>query len=86
MELMNYFEEMREVLETRDVNKLEEFIEKWAKKGVLENRFYLWFKHANDMVKLGTLCKMICNKTNLTPETIEWAKQQLDKLGWDYEI
>lgn len=73
-------------LETRDVNKLIEFMEKWTEKGLYQEKKLEQFKNADDVVKVGTMCKMIMNCTRISKGTKKWAKEKLDELGWSYEI
>ena len=53
--------ERDKALETRDVNKLIEYLEKWTEKGLYEKEMLEQFKNADDKVKLGSMCKMIMN-------------------------
>lgn len=73
-------------LETRDVNKLIEFMEKWTEKGLYDKKIYEQFKNATPQVQLGTMCKMIMSCIRVSKETKEWAKNELDKMGWSYEF
>ena len=79
--ITRYVKELGEVLETRSVAELEKFLKKWVKKGVIDAHQYKRFMLSSDETKLGTLCKMICNRLDTKEETKQWAREQLDKLG-----
>lgn len=73
-------------LETRNVDELIKFMEKWEEKGLYNSHTVEEFKKAPEQVKIGTMCKMIMNCTKISRKTKKWAKEKLDEMGWSYEI
>lgn len=73
-------------LETKSIEELIKFMEKWTQPGFYAKSIVKNFKKASEQVQIGTMCKMIMNCTNISKSTKKWAKNQLDKMGWSYEI
>ena len=57
--LTKYASTLKEALETFDLKVLKEWMEKWNKP------LYSQFIKANETVQMATMCKMICNRTDL---------------------
>ena len=57
--LKKYVSTMKEALETFDLNTLKKWMQKWNKP--------LWesFKDVDKTIQMATMCKMICNRTDL---------------------
>ena len=69
-----FYASMREVLETFDLKKFKS----WMKK----NQPMLWkqFKKASETVQMATMCKMICNRTDMLSteahkKAVTWLKE-----------
>ena len=65
---------MREALVTFDVEKLKKWMKKW------NNPLYKQFIKANEIVQMATMCKMICNRTDLMGSEVQhkailWLKE-----------
>ena len=65
---------MKEALATFDLKKFKSWMEKYNKP--------LWnaFKKSNERVQMGTMCKMICNRTDLLgseahKKAVKWLKE-----------
>ncbi len=58
-QLKKYVSTMREALETFDLKE----VKKWMNK--YNHGLYLSFKDANEIVQMATMCKMICNRTDM---------------------
>lgn len=75
MNLTQYEWKLAEVLETRDVNKLTDFVlenQNLYAKGWIEN-----WKQCSQFIKQMTFCKMCCNALHISKETREWASNWL---------
>lgn len=78
--------ELVKTLETRNLDNLIDFIEKGVKKGYYSKSMVDRFKRADKITQWGTMYKMIMNVREISKETRMWAINELDKLGWSYEI
>ncbi len=76
-----YVEELKNVLETKNIAKLEDFLSKWAKKGVIDKDVYNRFMMSPQEIKYGSMCKMICARVDVNESTKEWARDKLKELG-----
>ena len=70
-----YYTELGLVLENRSVDLLERFV--LNKECVRKKAFYQNFLKSNDKYKMATLCKLICNHKEVSPETRGWAEKWL---------
>lgn len=73
-EVTKYYSSMKEVLATFDLKKFKSWLQKYNKP--------LWntFKNYNELVQMGTMCKVICNRTDLLgseahKKAIKWLKE-----------
>ena len=71
---------MKEALATFDLKKFKSWLQKYNK--------HLWntFKTHNEVTQMGTMCKMICNRTDLLgseahKKAINWLKENNMKGG-----
>ena len=55
----NYYASMKEALETFDLKNLKS----WMKKN--NHALFTSFKNAPESVQMATMCKMICNRTDM---------------------
>lgn len=78
--------EMREALESRDVDTFIKFMERWTKKGIYEKELIEDMKSKDEKTIKGTMCKMIMNIKGISLETTNWAEEYLDEIGWSYDI
>jgi hypothetical protein len=78
--------EMREALESRDVDTFIKFIEKWSKQGMYDKSVVKDIKSKKEWVAKGYMCKMIMNIKGISLETTNWAEEYLDRIGWSYDI
>ena len=73
--------DMKEALEKRNVDDFIAFMEKYVDDGYYSKEMIERYKKSSDAVKLGALCKCICNVEEVSYPTRFWAKEQLKKLG-----
>jgi hypothetical protein len=84
--MIKYAKERDKALESRNPEVFIEFMEKWAKKGSISPLIVMAFKSRPKEVQIGTMAKMVMQCTKISMETRMWAMDELDKLGWSYEI
>ena len=84
--LQKWSKELAEVLETRNVKKLIVFMNKWTKEGMYDEITVENFKKAPKRVQLGSMCKMIVHRTDVSFDTKLWAMQKLGELDMSPEI
>ena len=70
----NYYASMKEALSTFDLKKLK----KWMKKS--QPLLYKQFERAGEIVQMATMCKMICNRTDMFDtdahkKAVQWLKE-----------
>lgn len=78
--------EMREALESRDVDTFIKFIERWTEKGIYDKSIIEDIKNRDKKLIKGDMCKMIMNIKGMSLETTNWAEEYLDGIGWSYDI
>lgn len=81
-----WVKERDKMLEKRSVDEMIKFLDKWEKHGFYNKTTNERIKHASPRVQMMTLCKSICNCTNISKETRKWALKTLKDLGSTPEI
>lgn len=64
-----WLKEMREALESRDVDTFIKFVERWTKKGIYEKELIEDMKSKDEKIIKGIMCKMIMNIKGISLET-----------------
>ena len=72
-----YERELVECLEKFDVKALDEFIEKWFNKSIIDGSVYSSWFMTSSVVKQATMCKMIANHNKVSKKTKEKARKWL---------
>lgn len=73
-QVKKYASTMEEALEKFDLKELKRWMNKY------NHGLYLSFKDANEIVQMATMCKMICNRTDMLnteahKKAVQWLKE-----------
>lgn len=85
-ELKEFVTERDKALETRSIDELIKFMDKWVEKGYYDKRLIDRFRNQSHRFQLGSMCKMIMDCNNISKETKKWAYEQLQQLGYSPKI
>ena len=74
-----YVKERDEALLKDDIPAFEEFLKRNTENGIISDKIYNHFINADEIIKKGTMYKMICNIPSMPKELVKKAKKWLKK-------